>query len=508
MGKKKNGDLGKSLQRKQNSNHRNKDGFMSNHHTTELGDGYDWGRLNLQSVTEENHLDEFIHTAELAGTDFTAEKMNVKFVKSTSNVGFLSSEEKNNIHEAQLKHKDILSVPRRPKWDESTTPAELTQLENQQFLEWRRKLAELQEVENLTLTPFEKNLEFWRQLWRVIERSDVIVQIVDSRNPLLFRCEDLEKYVKEIGSHKLNMVLMNKADFLTSEQRKTWRNYFESIGVEVIFFSALEELEKVDDENSVANEFGDLEVSKNVTDCLSFGYELVNTNELIDIFKNVKLSQSPENVRTIGLVGYPNVGKSSTINAIFKEKKVSVSATPGKTKHFQTLFVDDGLCLCDCPGLHIIENTYSMILPKPQENEDPERPPYAEEVLDAYGYLRGFMTQRGLPDGSRSARKILKDFVTGKLLFCISPPGILQEDFHQFHATKVNSKPIVPLKTSASDVQIKGTMIIPGYGITRSSLNSDSASSSVKSIIGKPWKKHNNRGKTEKSRRLYGHLDN
>ena len=34
-------------------------------------------------------------------------------------------------------------------------------------------------------------------------------------------------------------------------------------------------------------------------------------------------------------VGYPNVGKSSTINAILKEKKVPVSATPGRTKHFQ-----------------------------------------------------------------------------------------------------------------------------------------------------------------------------
>lgn len=37
----------------------------------------------------------------------------------------------------------------------------------------------------------------------------------------------------------------------------------------------------------------------------------------------------------IGMVGYPNVGKSSTINALFGSKKVIVSATPGKTKHFQ-----------------------------------------------------------------------------------------------------------------------------------------------------------------------------
>lgn len=37
------------------------------------------------------------------------------------------------------------------------------------------------------VAPFEKNLEVWRQLWRVIEKSDLLVQIVDSRNPLLFR---------------------------------------------------------------------------------------------------------------------------------------------------------------------------------------------------------------------------------------------------------------------------------------------------------------------------------
>ena len=50
-------------------------------------------------------------------------------------------------------------------------------------------------------------------------------------------------------------------------------------------------------------------------------------------------------------VGYPNVGKSSTINAILQTKKVPVSATPGRTKHFQTLYVDKETLLCDCPGL-------------------------------------------------------------------------------------------------------------------------------------------------------------
>jgi large subunit GTPase 1 len=52
------------------------------------------------------------------------------------------------------------------------------------------------------------------------------------------------------------------------------------------------------------------------------------------------------------MVGYPNVGKSSTINALVGEKKVAVTATPGKTKHFQVRERKDreeseGGCLCE-----------------------------------------------------------------------------------------------------------------------------------------------------------------
>ena len=52
--------------------------FFYKLHTSELEDGYEWGRLNLQSVTEQNQLDDFLATAELAGTEFTAEKLNIE----------------------------------------------------------------------------------------------------------------------------------------------------------------------------------------------------------------------------------------------------------------------------------------------------------------------------------------------------------------------------------------------------------------------------------------------
>ena len=41
-------------------------------HTSDLNDGVEWGRLNLNSVTEQSNLDDFLTTAELAGTEFTA----------------------------------------------------------------------------------------------------------------------------------------------------------------------------------------------------------------------------------------------------------------------------------------------------------------------------------------------------------------------------------------------------------------------------------------------------
>lgn len=133
------------------------------------------------------------------------------------------------------------------------TPIDLDRQEREAFLSWRRGLADLAEKEELLLTPFERNIEVWRQLWRVLERSQLVVQIVDARNPLRFRCEDLEAYVADIegpegekdsgggkpGSRK-SLLLVNKADLLTRSQRIKWADYFDANGVKFAFYSAMD----------------------------------------------------------------------------------------------------------------------------------------------------------------------------------------------------------------------------------------------------------------------------
>eukprot|EP01135_Chromosphaera_perkinsii_P011378 Nk52_evm23s2391 gene=Nk52_evmTU23s2391 len=544
------GALGKSIIRdrfRKGAVARNNEGWI--HHTTDVNDGPEWTKL--QSVTEQGDLDAFLSTAELAGTEFTGERLHVKIIEEHTNTGMLSDERKEEIRQAEEDNRALLRIPRRPSWDAETTAEQLHQREKSSFLDWRRGLAELERNDNLTMTPFEKNLEVWRQLWRVIERSEIVIQIVDARNPLLFRCEDLETYVKEVDEKKENLLLINKSDMLTYEQRCAWAEYFHENGIQYAFWSANIECERVeeeaerervekekqellemekrkeegeeddddDDEEEEEEEEEEEKSTEEIQEHKLKGDDDTNTGEdseeeakwsressaaaavaakeeaeeidpndpariigrkeLMEIIYSLcpmmrdggengeGLSGEDKNNANrrkpnIGLVGYPNVGKSSTINALCMGNKVAVSATPGKTKHFQTIHLDENIILCDCPGLvlpsfvstkaemvcngilpidqlrdsigpvtlvcqriprRVLELTYGISIIQPSEEEDQDRPPTAHELLSAYGYMRGYMTSHGSPDEPRSARYVLKDFVKGKLLYCNPPRG-------------------------------------------------------------------------------------
>ena len=124
---------------------------------------------------------------------------------------------------------------------------EYKQLENDVFLKWKKQLNKLQN-KHPNLPPFEKNLDFWRQLWKIVEISDVVVQVVDARDPLFYASHDLSLYVDEAGEEKVSVLLLNKADYLTQEQRKIWADYFKDSDMKTFFFSATEVKEVVDEE--------------------------------------------------------------------------------------------------------------------------------------------------------------------------------------------------------------------------------------------------------------------
>jgi large subunit GTPase 1 len=246
---KKNEGLGNTLMndrfgKGKGSDHKKTSALMRTNHTT--GEQYlvnekkDAAYVKMRSVTEQGALDDFLATAELAGTDFTAEKINsVKIIHTDQkNPYLLSATEERVVLGKHRQHRNRLTVPRRPAWDASTTPQQLDIREREALVQWRRGLAELQENNDLLMTPFERNIEVWRQLWRVIERSDLIVQIVDARNPLLFRSEDLESYVKAVDPKKENLLLINKADMMSTTQRKAWGKHLREIGIAYKFFSA------------------------------------------------------------------------------------------------------------------------------------------------------------------------------------------------------------------------------------------------------------------------------
>ncbi|WIA13595.1 hypothetical protein OEZ85_007161 [Tetradesmus obliquus] len=357
---------------------RHKSGFgggtFQDRHTTDMGGG-------MQSILERNDLDELMAMAELADRDFTAERYQPVVISSSAHSTLAAEQSAALRAAAEARNVHKLCIPRRPEWDASTTPEQLDAQEKAAFLSWRRQLAVLEEEEELLLTPFERNLEVWRQLWRVLERSDIVVQVVDARDPLTYFSRDLVAYANQLHATKSSFILLNKADLLPEAVRAAWADYFDSKGLQYGFFSAFVASEAqakarhdaialglaVPDPAAVARYFRELlglaDADGSSGGGSSSRTRILSVDEMLVVLEGLARQavdaadeddprrQDPNRRLMVGLVGYPNVGKSSTINAIFGAKKTAVAPTPGKTKHFQTLNVSPTLCLCDCPGL-------------------------------------------------------------------------------------------------------------------------------------------------------------
>ena len=92
------------------------------------------------------------------------------------NLGVVNEEVNANSSSDESDDADFCTIPIKPDWRDSENPEEYHRLETETFLKWKRQLNRLQN-KYPNLPPFEKNLDFWRQLWKIVELSDVVVQV-------------------------------------------------------------------------------------------------------------------------------------------------------------------------------------------------------------------------------------------------------------------------------------------------------------------------------------------
>jgi len=149
----------------------------------------------------------------------------------------------------------------------------------------------------------------------------------------------------------------------------------------------------------------------------------------------------------VGVIGYPNVGKSSIINALKRTRAVGVSPRPGFTTCMQEVVLDRNVRLLDSPG--VVFDDQSAMLGNCVDAESLDDPiPSVSALLKRCNHASILMTYNipnfptgdvmmflamvarsygrvlkgGIPDKVAAARMVLKDWNTGKIPYYTVPP--------------------------------------------------------------------------------------
>ncbi|XP_066470746.1 guanine nucleotide-binding protein-like 1 isoform X1 [Tiliqua scincoides] len=289
----------------------------------------------------------------------------------------------------------VLDFPKRPPWNYQMTKDQLFAREEKCFREYLENIYSAFQPSQLSY--FEHNLETWRQLWRVLEMSDIVLLITDIRHPVINFSPALYDFVTKQMKKNLILVL-NKIDLAPPALVVAWKHYFKSRFPEVHVICFTSYPQKDQDPSAVFKKrrkrrkgwstamgpdqllsacesitAGKVDLSswkeKIERDAASARLPLEDSEEdseeddegaavLVEHQTDVAMEiEGPsqelykDGILTVGCVGFPNVGKSSLINGLVGRKVVSVSRTPGHTKYFQTYFLTPTVKLCDCPGL-------------------------------------------------------------------------------------------------------------------------------------------------------------
>ncbi|CCW61348.1 unnamed protein product [Phytomonas sp. EM1] len=286
----------------------------------------------------------------------------------------------------------------------------------------------------IVLTKGQSN-RIWSELYKVIDSSDVVLYVLDARDPLGTRSAFLEDYMRREKKYKHFVLVLNKCDLIPLWATARWLQIL-SKNYPTIAFHA-----------SINHPFG----KGNIISLLRQFSKLHNTTH-----RGSKRTKIPISV---GIIGYPNVGKSSLINTLRRKSVCKVAPIPGETKVWQYVALTRSIFLIDSPGViydresnnevqavlksvvrverlgnadktEIIDTILQIVKPKDivstyQVNEWRD----TNDFLEQLAKLRGKLVSGGLPDIEAAARMVLYDWQRGRLPWFSAPPFESNKDY-------------------------------------------------------------------------------
>ncbi|NXQ57972.1 GNL3 protein, partial [Anthoscopus minutus] len=318
---------------------------------------------------------------------------------------------------------------------------------------------------------------FCRELMKVLEVSDVVLEVLDARDPMGCRCPQLEQAVTCSGGNKKLLLVLNKIDLVPKDNIEKWLNYLKKEFPTVAFKSATMMKDKTTEQ-----------VTKRRA-----RFHFSETSQYFGSKCLLKLLQ--EYVKTqdkaiqVGVVGFPNVGKSSIINSLKGKRACNVGLARGVTKSMQTVHLDKQTKMLDSPSI-IADASNSALALALRSIIDPEGSVSAdvlegvnaiinhcskrqvmmyynipdfrdsEEFLSLLAQKRGMLKKGGVPDIENVAKVVLSDWTGARIKYYTQPPGFqklppylteqkiaeMQEGFNLNNLEQENSNTVQALK--------------------------------------------------------------
>jgi len=260
---------------------------------------------------------------------------------------------------------------------------------------------------------------------QLVNQCNVILQVLDARDPLGTRSVKAEQYImSNFGGSKPVILVLNKVDMIPSDVATAWLEYLSTFHRTVPFCAAHEKIRRK---------------------------YAPHTENLMRLLKGISPHSSASSL-VVGVVGYPNVGKSSLINCLHRSQVVETGPDPGVTKHNQEIVIDRNIRLIDCPGVVFMseekeQKPSSLVIRNfvsTQKVEDPF--PYVDSIIEKVGVenlttqysipifstrdeflaliakKRGKLQKGGALDLQAAAHSILLDWSRGKIPYYAVPP--------------------------------------------------------------------------------------